>query len=908
MATSNKRMRIEAGDATDENSRITAMGGDRGGGAVDGELEGTEFVEDENTSEEKELSVVNQKGLMDLSEELLVMIFTNLDYKGCKGWTLSCKRLGRIAAEPYNLSQYFLLNFGKREALYHAIWQGKVVNTKVIDILLKCGAIFSRYLVQTLAQTYMRGAVPYVRPGWGKSANVPAKLFSHILGIATDRWPEPGSLDLDKNRDDGTLFTRWFEERKRLQASQANNTGSNRQALKLQEEQSKKEWAKIKVLFETYNFVPFSGKDSLLTELPKAVAFEPELLNLAQKNGFTLDTRLQDFVIRSAFSKIPTNGQNAHLTILDSIRAYLKLDIGFYISVDVASEILREAEDSPSAYQALKSLKKEELLFDLADVARCVILSLDRQNMLADYPTLPRVLYKDFGAKFKDPKVDSIILATFFGPPIDEDINGPNNQFRRPKAINDQVKKMGIKVTEDIVVDCICNPWTFGVEKIMTWCGRFHSFDVYDIVNKAARKMVRMPFKGATLMLLVNKYPCLKKVVEEELLLHEIDMESLKESSACHKCRFFCRHSVDIYSPIAINARPTCENFASMEEVAYVGGISFENYMVPEDLSKKVWKDKEGVKNVGSISYKRMSESLEEYEHPERSRRLSYWSSLRYSNTARPRLSDSKRQIVAEGVPTAIPYLDWFPRNSRCLQIVLIHAGINLNRDIVLSYLAEGVPLTLRFFEYMSKVGYIDAKVFDLVCYGRPFYRDESEVPAPSPLKNVKRKSKLKKAERATSALISQLPTINAEISASGASFSTDSGPQKRPRRSVARKNYADQEIEIEDDFVEEEEPEINNNADLKDEDFEDSAERKKRLQKAKGKAKEREAMDPDMIKWLDAFMYLAKLETARVSEKRIEKSKGLTSRLRIKKTDFHRASIALPCSFLGTRCANDVM
>ncbi|KAI9454820.1 hypothetical protein HD554DRAFT_318882 [Boletus coccyginus] len=115
--------------------------------------------------------------------------------------TLTSKRFLRVSRDPYVRARYFLHRYGSMDALFWALGRGRVLNDKVIDILVSSGAYVSRYIIQVAIHHYFRSASHFIKTPWVRS--IPLPVFTHFMKVTSALF---GEIPLGKNEDDGYIF------------------------------------------------------------------------------------------------------------------------------------------------------------------------------------------------------------------------------------------------------------------------------------------------------------------------------------------------------------------------------------------------------------------------------------------------------------------------------------------------------------------------------------------------------------------------------------------------------------------------------------------------------------------------------------------------------------------------------
>ncbi|KAF9242591.1 hypothetical protein BU15DRAFT_86781 [Melanogaster broomeanus] len=411
-----------------------------------------------------------------LCDEIIQLIIYELNDP--TALTLTSKRFLRVSKDPYVRAHYFLHRFGHMDAMFWALGRGKVLNEKVIDILVSSGAYVSRYLIQVAIHHYFRSASHFVKTPWVRS--IPLPVFTHFMKVTSGLFDE---IPLGKNEDDGCIFNSFLKESR------------------LPPDLKGTKWEDVREILDKYKFIPFSMKDPLMAQLPIALAIEPRLLPYAETNGFRMDPKYRDFVFRKMFEKQALNSADRTDDIIRNVRELKRLDPRMFLSRTVAAEICMEAKSNECAYRALKSLDRSgELLFKLAP------LFVKTRSVTTSYTvTALRQLYADFPST--DPTVRIVMLLTVFLSDSTSLIPASPQVVATMKSKLDALNLLPL--TKEDLFNVMTNPFlekhTFLLEYAKEEMGMTVK-EIREHVQEVAIKCLEIGSKGKTLRKLADVY------------------------------------------------------------------------------------------------------------------------------------------------------------------------------------------------------------------------------------------------------------------------------------------------------------------------------------------------------------------------------------------------------------------
>ncbi|KAL0961156.1 hypothetical protein HGRIS_006128 [Hohenbuehelia grisea] len=325
-----------------------------------------------------------------IPDEILQLVFYELNDPG--PLTLASKRFYHFSQDSFVRAHYFLARYGATQAMYYALGRGRVLNERVLDILLTSGAHLSRYLIQLAIHHYFRTQSHFIKTAWVR--NVPFNVFTYFLQLSAAKY---GDIPTGKNEDDGSVFAAFLKESRYPLGMRSIG------------------WESIRDILDKYKFIPFCNKDPIMAQFPLVLAIEPRLLPLAVANGFHMDSKYRDFVFRKMFERQATITETRADEIAQNVRELCRLDPSMFLSRTVAAEICMESTTNESAYAALKNLDRTgALLFSLSSLVEELIkLFISTRSLsLATTGQTIRQLYKDFPSQ--DPIARLVLLCTIF--------------------------------------------------------------------------------------------------------------------------------------------------------------------------------------------------------------------------------------------------------------------------------------------------------------------------------------------------------------------------------------------------------------------------------------------------------------------------------------------------------------
>ncbi|KAL1950260.1 hypothetical protein VTO73DRAFT_5384 [Trametes versicolor] len=823
-----------------------------------------------------------------LCDEVLQLILNELSNP--VAFTLISKRHHEFSKDPYVRASYFLARSGRIQALYWALGRGKLLNERVIDILLSSGAHLSRYLVQCAMHHYFRTQVPFIKTRWVRT--IPLPVFSYFLSIAARMY---GDIPVAKGEDDGSLLT--------LLLKQSRFPSEYRAA----------KWEQVRDVVEKYKFIPFSDRDPMMAQFPLVLAIEPRLLPHARQNGFNMDRKYRNFVFRRMFEKPAIMFESRAEEIVQNVRELSRLDPDMFLSRTVAAEICMEAKTNEPAYTALKRLDKEGVLrFELASVvAELVKLFLNTRSVTTSYTaSVLRVLYKDFPSE--DPTVRLVLLLTIFlseSTPVPSSLSITSEQSvslaRYVEACHDDIEEMSLgPLTRKDITDVLLSkfvPERFGgILEYARAILKLGKGEMDGIVTDVALGCLEIGCKGRMLKKLVEAHEFLGPVVATQIVKrYRIDIDDLppmEDEKACKE--YSAPLCVDLmlrgrvllgFEEAAAAAGPTVQMPEPTEPPHVMGsgqdtameGMGEEdaeevealtdNEEDPDDRDPERDVDHE---DLGTIGQDTLSAMIRKDEMiPTRRRRYQEL----YTNYHD---SIGKLPYPADYTQVGTWIQNHFGHLSAAAAVVRIHAVINQNYNVLHhhQYPTDGhavgcrVPTTLKQFKILARLGKSPSMgLYDDIECGTEFYFSEEDYLSAEELSGiVPAPGKKTRRSRAIKCETSPTPAPPSSAGAGPSTLAKTEGvpASKRPRRSVATSVKSYVVPDSDDEGI----------ADGRD----DSLQRF---------AKKRRA-ESNMQRWIKHLAIMLKDEQKKYNERkrRIHAATPPGSKVKVPKTEFHKS------------------
>ncbi|KAF8513762.1 hypothetical protein JB92DRAFT_3116073 [Gautieria morchelliformis] len=786
----------------------------------------------------------------DLSDEIISLIIYQL--VDPSPLSVTSKRFYRISKDPYVRSSYFLTRHGPQQAFYWTLSRGKLVNERVLDILLTSGAHFSRYLLQIAIHHYFRTTAHFIKHPWART--LPLPVFTHFMNLGRQFGAD---VPLAKGEDDGAVFLGWLKERI--------SPGLGK----------KVDLQVIKTLFEKYGFMVFAPKDPIAAQLPLAFALEPSLLPLAVTNGFRMEAKYRDFIFRKMFERQPREGRVAE--IVRNVREMTRLDESMFLSRTVAAEVCMECRSNEAGYLALKGLDDSgDLLFELKDLINDLLKLFLKTRSVTNPNTVLTIqsLYRDFS-----PSPSSGILYA-------ESSSIP------PKltcaVLKAKLDHLGIlPLTRPDLVDILTSPWCEKHGPVFMWAKeQMHMTDqqLQTLAEEVAVRSIGMSCKGKLIRRLADIYATVHDHVASAVKLHRVDIEALPDYWADDDCEFrtglnagFGRDSPIYCTWAADKSGEEEQEDDSDNDYALDDTNSDEE----EGGDERIHDEGERVskRELGLISQDTLMSRIQlDTENSLRTRRR-YWHSRYFSQPD----SQLKLPYPCEAVPVGHWILEKYGPRDPVTAVFMTHAIINDYRTMLQCYLednvprAQHVPITLKHFKVMARLGrepywqlWREIEHVEFF-FSEDDYLDSSDD-APF--------SETTRSVPAAHATKLEVKTPELEMNASSNThpslvLSSDQSPRKRPRRTVASAAPSYVVPDSDDEAIAEEN--ISYDSQIQ--------------RKTKGKAKAESSLQA----WIKHLTALLKEEEKKYKEKKktIEKKENGKPKYRLAKSDFMKSLAA---------------
>lgn len=682
----------------------------------------------------------------DLSDEVLLLIFVQLDDPAALSAT--SRRFHRISREPYTRALYFITRYGPQYAMYWALGRGKLVDNRMLDILVTSGAHISRYLVQCMMQ-YRGHSAPhsFIRRQW--SHNLSFESFVHFLNIAHERLGYK-ELEWSKNSDDGAVFRQWLVDKK-------SHGGRTRVS-----------WETIQEMFQTYGFIPFCPKDPLVLDFPLALSYEPRLLPLAFANGFRIDVKYRDFIFRKVFEKPTVVREGREDTIIKMVGDLQRLDPIMFVSRTVAAEVCMEAKINEQGYMALRKLDAaRKLPYSLSSLVSALIKLFSNTRSVTFPKTISLIqsLYLDF-PNHTDPKIRHVLLLTVFCSPTnmqwsDEDpgtlmtklldklvelhlirrvslASGPPSTSKLRRGDHTEPPET---LSRQELIDVLLSPFTENERSCIAYARDplgmgMEDWEIVELKKEVAARCLPIGSKGKMLKRLCEDKR-IEASVAEAMKGHAIRLEDLPDSFSpeCATYRATLGASLpvigmDLYGFVPLWATQAEEEEPETEvktedekgtAASPDGGMQKSIFTTPN-------------RSLGTISQDTLTARLDRDESGARWNRRRWWPHNQALHSM-PSELEAKLPYPASPRHVTEQILDHFKSHSRATAIMMTHCVINGNGQALTQYIEENVPITLFHFKVLARLGRQPCWKFWHKVESQAFYFSEDDYLPPESTK-----------------------------------------------------------------------------------------------------------------------------------------------------------------------------
>ncbi|OSX59849.1 hypothetical protein POSPLADRAFT_1075353 [Postia placenta MAD-698-R-SB12] len=677
-----------------------------------------------------------------LPDEIIQIILNELDDP--TAFSQLSKRYHHFTKDPYVRSSYFLTRYGRIQAIFWALGRGKLVNERVLDILLSSGAHLSRYLVQCAIHHYFRAQVSFIKTKWVRT--LPLPVFNYFLTLATATF---GDFPHGKNEDDGSIFTAL------LKCSRFPTDIRSGKLDTLQE------------VLEKYKFIPFSNKDPLMAQFPLVLAIQPCLLPYARANGFRMDRKYRNFVFRKMFEKpaVPFDGRVGE--IIQNVKDLTRLDTDMFLSRTVAAEICMEARTNEPAYTALKRLDKEgllkfELLSVVEDLTKLFVNTRSISNTFTNH--VLSTLYRDFTSQ--DPTVRLVLLCTVFfsevpllptSLSITSASSGPLNNY--VTTCREKIEGLGLApITRQDLFEVLVNrfaPDRFG--GILEYGRRVVGLDKTEIsalLRDVAFACLEVGCKGKMLKKLFEADETLSDVVAAHVLrnfqLSVDDLPSPDDEKACRK--FEARLCRDVTRPLGVPlgipgghaeqlpaAAHSAVGEANVEDAMHEdqehgdqedgGAEEHEGDEEDDMIGSTDTANEDSGEDLGPIGQDTLSTMIRKDELAPSRRRRFYDMYSSYNDTMGKLPYPVDYMIVSRFIRIH------YGRRSAVAAVFMLHAVLNGSVAVMQPYSYNEpydanarMPVTLKYFKMLARIGRAPTpSLFEDIETGTEFYFSEED-------------------------------------------------------------------------------------------------------------------------------------------------------------------------------------
>ncbi|KAF5369469.1 hypothetical protein D9758_002713 [Tetrapyrgos nigripes] len=629
-----------------------------------------------------------------LCDELLTLIFYELHDP--MPFILLSKRFYNFSQDPHTRAHFFLTRHGPAEAMYHALGRGKVVNERVIDILISSGAHLSRYLVQVAIHHYFYTQSHFIKTQWVRTVGLGP--FSHLLQLASTRY---GEIPRAKGLDDGSVFSSYLKE--------SRYPPSMRQI----------KWETIREIMETYHFMPFCAKDPLMAQFPLALSIEPRLLPYAVANGFTMDNKYRDFVFRKMFENNPSATDRTANDIVENVKELCRLDASMFLSRTVAAEICMEAKSNEIGYSALKLLDRSGLLlFHLSSLVEDLLKLFLRTRSITSHSTQQNLLHLFTDYPSSDPTVRLVILVIVF-------LSNDNNHPTIPIKTRLETLKIG-PVTRLDLYNVLIHPFVERYSSVFDYMrsdmetseeGKkgLNQREMRAVVDEVAARLLEFDCKGKMLKKLHDGYTSVRETIIRSVFdKHQLRLEDLPESQDTDAC-------VTYRAPLCYDT-----GYGSSDMTYFWDKErSITESSRSKDEKKVIPREGASTLELGAIGQETLTNMIrhDELMLPTRSRRRIFY----------PYVNEFQMfPLPSDYVKVGRWIKNDFGAKSSITAVFMTHAVLNDNDSILRHYLLDPasspVPVTLKHFKLLARLGRsINYTLFVAIENGSDFYNSEED-------------------------------------------------------------------------------------------------------------------------------------------------------------------------------------
>ncbi|THU87049.1 hypothetical protein K435DRAFT_826523 [Dendrothele bispora CBS 962.96] len=634
-----------------------------------------------------------------LCDEILMLIFYELHDP--TPFILLSKRFYNFSQDAYTRAHYFLTRYGPAQAMYHALGRGKVVNERVLDILMSSGAHLSRYLIQVAIHHYFYTQSHFIKTQWVRS--VPLPVFSSFLQLASTRY---GEIPRGKGLDDGSTFSTFIKE--------SRYPPSLRRV----------RWETVREMLEKYHFIPFSPKDPLMAQFPLALAIEPRLLPYAVANGFHMDSKYRDFVFRKMFEHNPSATDRTADEIVENVKELCRLDPSMFLSRTVAAEICMEAKLNEIGYAALKQLDKSGLLlFDLASLVEDLLKLFLKTRSITSHSIQQNLLhlFEDFPST--DPTVRLVILLIVFLA---------NDNTHPAVPVRTRLENLNIgPVTRKDLYNVLIHPFMERYNSVLDYMrtemessdeGRkgMNQKEIRMVVDEIVARLLELDCKGKMLKRLHDGHQNVHDtIIFNTLDKYQLDLDNLPEADDLEACAAF-------------QARLCHDNTLMPSEMNYFwDGKPFDqlsklrgdgNGHIEEGQERTPFANEYG--DIGQESLTTMIRQDESIPSSRYRRRIYYPYHV---------FGDLSRSYLPHDVVQVGRWIkNDFGARSSITAVFMTHAVLNDNTSILEHYLLDcassPVPVTLKHFKLLARLGRsVNCTLFTAISSGAEFFKSEED-------------------------------------------------------------------------------------------------------------------------------------------------------------------------------------
>ncbi|KAK4704431.1 hypothetical protein P7C70_g1774, partial [Phenoliferia sp. Uapishka_3] len=669
---------------------------------------------------------ITSTGVDRLSNELLALVFLHLDAP--TSFSLTCKAWRAISCDPLNVALYHLHHGGRIGALTLALGT-KTLTPTVFDVLLGQKAIWTISMYTILFGVYrgLPSLIPetsFLPPKWGKKdVCVTDETILRIVTVATENKWGPELYDFvpldalvgilhDVTADRPGFRVPVVTDTARLEVMLAD----------VEEALASKRW------------VPIPG-DPINRLVARTAYLEPKLIPWLAEAGWHHTDEDRDQLLTSLLTSVeppplPANvlwetlldgniaSQTRREIVFRSIRKYHKLSGGlFEISATVCAKLMCNQEMLPLVLElpsylnsGIPGLENDVLHFSLNALAADVLYFAHNTYSTLSNPKWIKALYENFVRRDSVLRNDMTLCGLYHLACSVQPADVPTHHSRRGKDgerpiaglvasridTKQNVRRFSKAQMTEALVEVLCSEFLVSPEQVLLAHASSDVFDLSEVARLAVVRMLRMPSKGATLLALAIRYPFLVSHIRTTLLSHRISLALLQPTPA--------DPSRPIFNPFPSFVSPIAFDYMNVAD-RYPLGLGPNPWV--EDCYEISRKEDEGGKRFAQSVWPLKEVNYSYISREDKDKAVPLGKLTGQSTVSGESLSPwvYERTPKHGSLPVAIALLELFEPHDEVLDIVLMHAILNMNPGITAFFLKHGVPLHEHHLEAADKSG-----------------------------------------------------------------------------------------------------------------------------------------------------------------------------------------------------------